>query len=309
MAKVSSLAQVLDRLRVTVLADLDSQGFVVPQESAADVEEVVLAAFRLKSRSIIPRIRAVRWSRELKARTLESRVADALQMIAEESEQGLDLNPRLTRKYFRAGFNDPFLNDLGLQHLHLGAPSGGKNGQAGGTRELLFTLVGPDELLFVDVRDHDGFKQDDLVRLVYRNWPEYLEPYRVHGVVGLERPVSAAERVTLRESNIAVPIEIDGSVFWPPGGGTTTAGTGTMAVRSKISFMKRIRGGHSWLVENADRIAEHIRDHARVSIDVLDVEVVPQEGGPVFREITTGAVIDPSSGTVALPTAQEPPGV
>ena len=61
-------------------------------------------------------------SRELQARTLDSAIQHSVAAIRSEFEQGADVTHRLTRQFYKAGFNDFLFNTFGIHHIHLGQP-------------------------------------------------------------------------------------------------------------------------------------------------------------------------------------------
>src|SRR5690606_17506590 len=78
---------------------------------------------RVLHRSIAPRPRSVRLSRELVSQLRGERneeLVARVRAVEEEMCEGQDLNVRLSRKYYDASYNDPLLNDLGVHHFHLG---------------------------------------------------------------------------------------------------------------------------------------------------------------------------------------------
>lgn len=83
---------------------------------------VCMQWFNLRRRRLTARPRRVAVSRELSSRKLPPDQADALKRIEVASKTG-DLGPYLSRSIDELEYNDAMLNDWGVHHMHLGAPT------------------------------------------------------------------------------------------------------------------------------------------------------------------------------------------
>jgi hypothetical protein len=287
---VTPLDAVLDRLRDDVIGNVAAQGFSVPTAARTSAFEALLLAFRIETRSILPRRRDVVRSKELAARTLPTEAAAAVSVIQRESETGIDLNPRLSRQYFRGGFNDALLNDLNIQHFHLGDRGSGPNGMVGGSSELLFVIVTDDTLFFVDLLDHSAFSSEDFLERMATNWPNLLRV--AHGLKGSgESSLTPQERASLRAAGVTVFVERDGMVLPPPGGGTTTSGTSVKAVDRAMNVLRRVRDLHARLVAAADEVASSLNSAAGRALSHLDIDVRRHDESDAFCFELRGAGI------------------
>src|ERR1700690_88693 len=127
MIEVSTRQEVLERLRQYLEGQLVAYGYQIQPADTRDIHHAVLQVFRawvrVRHRSVPQRPRRVHWSNELTQRSLEASVRYDIGGIEKEFENGVDLNPRLTRNFFKAGFNDFLFNHFKLQHIHLGEPN------------------------------------------------------------------------------------------------------------------------------------------------------------------------------------------
>jgi hypothetical protein len=303
MVPVTSAQEVLDRLRDDLVAWMENEGFKVPSDAKQDCLKAVRAYVRVRHRSIPQRPRTVRWSRELENGRPEDK---ALKAIQAEFEAGQDVSPRLTRQFFRAGFDDRILNELGLQHFHLGPPGAGKkvggNAMAGGTSELLFALVTEDQAYFLDVLGHDAFghRHDDyMLGLIRENWPELLEPYRAGGASRSE--YSFKDRQAVRSKGGNMMVEIGDAVYFPPGGGVVASRTNIRVVYETDGLVDAIRRSVERISKEAERVAgelEKIQGTRPASLDLRVLEF--GHGLPVLLEQNTNTRIRLEAGELRM---------
>jgi hypothetical protein len=246
--------------------------------------------FAVQQRTIPPRPRIVHRSPELGAKALTPVQCLALQTIEAESLAGLDLNPRRSRTQKKAGKHDPLLNDWRLHHLHLGARGNRPDGLADSGSELLFVVVAPDDLHFVDLLDHTVFDYADvaLFDIVHRNWPRLLEQGRVPGVT-----MNAADRRTpeghakLRRAGFIVPTRMpDGTVYI---GDSAMSG----AVPYTQQLFDKAQRIHDWCRTDTSELLRLIEaDTGRRPHDLREVHLRADPRGSLFLvESTTGAEI------------------
>ncbi len=158
--------------------------------------------------------------------------AQALSDIEAKIRAGDDLAPHLSKRTKNLDDSDALLNHWGIFHLHMGETMG-DDGFIARTDHLLFCRVTERSAYLIDVHPHkDAWPRTKLMRIIHDNWPETIAHWRAHGVTG--GTLSDAEVAKLRNMNgnhlLSMP---DGTVYFPPGGGTTSSGSNpldTMAV-------------------------------------------------------------------------------
>lgn len=159
-------------------------------------------------------------SRELQQRALDSETRAALATIRLEFEEGEDVTQRLTRRFYRAGFNDFVFNAFGIQHIHLGASGAGQDAtkrhvMSGGGPELLFVLVGQEEVCFLDVLGHEVFDSPQLTKsllqIALANCRELVEPFVIPGAFAASFGFEEAFQMT--KGGFSPLFEVDGVVF------------------------------------------------------------------------------------------------
>lgn len=218
---VSTVKEVLENLRQEIVATLQSRKIRPPQDAlvAGGAEAAVAAWVRHQKRSVAAVPRRVHEAPELLARPLDAGTRDALATIKTEFQRGDDMTQRLTRHFYKAGFNDFLFNTFGVHHLHLGEPgqatdSTKQHAMAGGADDLLFVIVRDKDAYFLDVLDHDTFDDagmtKSLVQIAQKNWPKLLEQY----VLRVESTdLSFDNAFQMAKKGFTVPFEVDGVVF------------------------------------------------------------------------------------------------
>ena len=152
----------------------------IPYEKAAfrnaledkDFTEIVRAYINYASRQVVSRKRAVRIHQAFWASNIALSNRDAIMDIKREIEQGEDLQPRLSRKLKREGYNpkigwkgkDFALNAYGVHHLHLKKGIGGGN-----SKELIFIEFRPDIATMIFAGDHSSFDKPELEEVILKH--------------------------------------------------------------------------------------------------------------------------------------------
>ena len=201
-----------------------------------DASKLAIRVMHIRHRWIRPLPRVVRESDTFRAHPLRGISATAL--LLRLAQEGGDLNPFLSRDAVRTGKsgNDPLLNDWGLNHLHL------VTNAADRCDDLLLVVVRPAVFYVIDIRGHDVFKEADLsiFETMERNFPELVEPYRIHAVSSLEKPLTGRAHSNLRNNGVMTQIETASGLYMSPGGGMSTSGRSTSAVLRADMWIERV---------------------------------------------------------------------
>lgn len=149
----------------------------------------------------------------------------ALSELETKIINGENLKPFLTEKYDDITYNDGFLNDWNLFHLHLSRRYR-TDGRVQRSNHLIIAWVTDDFVYFITVKDHNDihcFTDKDYLEIIYRNWPNLLSPFIVNGVAS--KNVSNNDIKALRECNINGFAVLDnGLVLTNAGGGSMSNG-------------------------------------------------------------------------------------
>lgn len=179
--------------------------------------------------------------------------------IVSEIESGIDLTPRCSRQQTRkSGYTDPMLLDWGIYHLHLGTDTiqnGRNKGLIQGHKEILFVFVTDEVVYIIDVFDHSSWFKQKVLEIVHDNWPKLLDTWKIdRDVIDLGFNPTDEERKHLRERNVNSPIQLGGNIYLGPGGGLTTAGSGSYESHKIGIVLRAANELRQWVKDNSDQI-------------------------------------------------------
>jgi hypothetical protein len=254
------VADFLEDVRVQLIASLATAGFPLPNAKTGNVEDVCFVYYNVLKRSIAPAVRRVHRSRELVGRALDAIPAAVLAEVQRRSEQGTPLTPFLHRPFTKKpSYNDGLLNDWGVHHLHLGGLTPEPDGYMPRSGDVLFALVRPHDLYFIEVLPHGAWADDSVIQIVHDNWPTAIARYRDDHIGRGESP-TPEERMTARAAGItpAYTEVRDGTKYRSPGGGITTSGVSSDVVSRSFRLLERAQELQRDVTERADAYAAEI---------------------------------------------------
>lgn len=182
-------------------------------------------------------------------------VEAGLSVLTEKLTKGLDVNSYQSKGLIqfndssgkkRAKRTDLLWASWGVTHLHitdLPVPAGeyfSPRRSSDGDEMLLFCFFTHDAVLFIDVADHkqEGLFEDQrLMQILHDNWPQYLERFKLHGLLPSRQPFSNTECKAIWKSGGTTSLQFDGQVFMGPGMGLTNAST-SLRVRQAMSELR-----------------------------------------------------------------------
>jgi len=261
--------------------ELRQRGHTPPHDSA----NVAIRYFDLRRREISPQPRVVSRARSL---TCPKRYHAGLEEIASKAAAGEDLTSHLSAKIHDLDYNDALLNDWGLYHLHLGTAVKA-NGFVTRTKSVLFARVTEDKFRMVAILDHGKgesppWARKVLLETILENWPEELQP--IQGVVGLADHPAEPEHLKLRERVTLLVQLSDGKVYFPLGGGASSAGSSTEAVRAHDHWAARLRTLENFVRENVEHLRSRLRDGQSFGIPPQFRLAFHPDGRPCAVEVT-----------------------
>ena len=214
-------------------------------EDTGDASDFVARYCEMRIRRIDPRPRDVHFSRE---------IHQSLGKLACENDNdnrdsaieawrtvfylrhlfvtGGRVTPHLSRKVDDSMKTDGLLWDYGMHHFHL-CRKLDESGFVERSDYLLFAFVADFEVYFVDVRKHHDpdnllWVRQDLLRIVYVNWPELTDARVLHWLSG--NTLTDKEIRELRRKNVNHISSLGGQAIAPIGGGTNFAGGSTSCI-------------------------------------------------------------------------------
>jgi len=206
-----------------MLRELRSMGYSV--NACEPVDRVALNFYNAKRRRIRPKPRNVHESREFQC---PNAYATAYARLKAKLISGGDVTAHISKRLEKIHYNDALLNDWGLHHLHLRESVGGTFAADGAP--LLFAYVTQDDVYCINVLPHGSWAEQELLRILHRNWPEAISAHRLKAALGLGESLSNVEIGNLRNVGGQTLVEVKPGVAYAPiGGGYTSAGTSTAA--------------------------------------------------------------------------------
>lgn len=188
-------------------------------------------------------------------------VKQGLEWFEEKIRNGESLNPHLNSATKKDKL-DGLLYDWGIHHFHLGEECAAP-GFVKRTGYVLFAMVKPDEVYFIDIRDHVGWSDKTLLEIVLKNWPQLLSPFRMEGVKP-EYNASEKDIADLRKFGVNTIIELsDGNSYISMGGGITSAGTSMEAVGSYMELMRLVSRIEDEISANASKLVKNVMPKGR----------------------------------------------
>lgn len=264
-------------VRRHLLLMMSQAGIPVPPEIAGDPFKVCVAYWNVRLKIIDPRPRRIHHSKELLGRALPERIRVGLHVLELRCASGTEIHLHLSDRAQRTHTHDWLLNQWGIHHLHV-IPGGGP--------ELLFVIVEPDDIRFVDIADHTAFTSLRLPEIVLKNWPQHLAPWRMSRVQRIRTPQLTSDeiRVALRAGVQPIVTLSDGYSYGPSGGGVTTAGgSSARAVDRACEVLNRA----TRLMREVERNAEEIANAMGVAelnlrYDLANDRIVETSSGHVI---------------------------
>jgi len=197
--------------------------------------------------------------------------------------EGLDLTPHLSRRIGRH-CNDPLLNDWGLHHLHLGI-----NVDTEGFVEqgdlILLARFAPGVAYLIDIVRHRQWTNTDYMEILHRNWPASIERHRLYGVQVDATPTSDEVSVARRKRFNTLVRTKDGTVYAPPGGGISGAGSSMEVVRRLDWYRIQIKEWENIVREGASRFLEQAaRRGSSPTLPLMFKLMIDREGRAIAVE-------------------------
>lgn len=178
----------------------------------------------------------------------------ALEELIHKIELGEDINPFLSTSREKTDAKDPLLYDWNIHHLHL-TRRYHPNGRPKRSDYLLFVRCTDSTMYFIQIYPHQSnpFVKGELQEIVAHNWPELLLPFPLDDG-HLTEEVTDDVRAILRKKHILSPIEIDGKIYFPSGGGYASDGSSVRAVREADDFWNQMKLLEIWILQNQSTI-------------------------------------------------------
>lgn len=227
---------------------------------ATEEKHVSFQYFNLVRRLVRPIPRKILIAKEFRC---PANLQKGLELVEEKIKKGIDLRPHLSKRISDLNYDDDLLNDWDIYHLHLGTNLD-KDGFMNRTGPVLFVRFDEDNAYFINVLGHGSWTNQEMLRIIHRNWPKSIERFRIQGVDGLAKPVTDEDIKSFRSAHVLSIIEPEpGVIYGPPGMGLTTAGIGVEVVRASDHYAMLMREYEEIIKENIDEIEKKVKGEGR----------------------------------------------
>ncbi|WP_147456097.1 hypothetical protein [Leptospira stimsonii] len=272
------------------------RGIQIPEDD--NLEKTLLLYLNSISKLVSAKPRNIQPSKEFsdKRSRLNSEDQIAISEILEKIKSGNDFEGHLSQKAFNPEDNDLLLNDWKINHLHI---SNKKKSASDFFYELanllLFIFFSPECAYLIDIRPHKEryvFAKKELIKILYSNWPEILEPYRLWGVGPDSLNLNEENRQKFRNLGLNRMITIEDKVYVPIGGGISSNGTNIMDVFEVDRILDQLP-----LIEkhfqdtNFEEIKNAFKANKIQIPPTIDLRLVGVGDTFVFRELFSGIQI------------------
>ena len=235
-------------------SELTRMGYTVP--AVKDPQEVAILYHDAHLRRVSQRPRKVSKAKDF---VCPPELEAGLALLEAKVTAGDDLNPHVSRKILKIGFQDGLLNDWGIQHFHLGTTTLA-NGLIEGTKLVLFAKVTATDFYEIRIAEHGTWPEVELIESIHANWPDSIKQFRLQGFTG--KP-STTELVEIaRAKGLYMPITTqDGTSYAPPGGGIASDGSGVQAVENADREAHAIQHLEEDVMNNLAKIKKKLETH------------------------------------------------
>lgn len=273
------------------------------KRDVSELSEPLLRWLDFVYRYIGPWPRQVVITREIK-RHLLGKLRKPLRRMIGRIEVGEDINPYQSKGLIE--FNDTsaakrqmrtdlLWADWGIHHLHLPEKESRiKSSFSERSKWLLFCVIENETVGLIDVRRHDEinvFSDTELLKVMARDWPQYMERFRLRGALPGQDTWTSNQIGELRRAGIATFITIDGKAYMGPGSGVTSASTSTCVTMRVMDVRRSLKELAKMVYDPVSQFKTEVaRRGAAVPFFSL---CLTQRGMAVYEETTGTALVLP----------------
>lgn len=253
------------------------------QHSSADTTEDKLNRWlNTHFKLIYPTPRELVFSKKILQAPLQNEYQIGYESIKNKLLNGLPVNCHLSKSVFYEDKPDYLFFDWGIYHLHLSTEPDPKNNMfCARTNQLLFLYITKEKAYFIDIRPHDEdyvFAQKELLEIIYEEWQELLEPFRMKGF-SIEQNITSAEDIhKLRAAGALIIHKVGNNIYMPMGGGASTAKNSLNITTETDRITIMARNAEKWIEENIIELENRVKSIKPI-IDSLDFKLVLNEKG------------------------------
>lgn len=267
-----------------MLADIASQGYQV--SSSEPLDSISYKFFNVRRRRLQACPRTVHESSEFQC---PANLSNGYQALKAKLVAGDDVTPHLSKSLLDVDYDDPLLNDWGIHHFHLGQTVEA-SGFIDRTGPLLFAFVTPEDAYCINIFPHGAWTEQELIKILHRNWPAAISDFKLNGVLSLAHSVSNQDIAKLRKAGVQTMVEVGpGVVYGPMGGGYSTAGTSVRATMQSDKYRRIVRSLEDHVRENLQMFLDKIAEHRLTPANPPTFSLLVNDDG--FLALETGSKV------------------
>ncbi|MBK5482983.1 hypothetical protein JFV29_14120 [Peribacillus sp. TH16] len=226
---------------------LENMGY----EPSSNRQDICFKYFNLQKRLIAPHPRKILISKEF---TYPKEFENGLELIKSKIEKGTNLKHHLSSLISNLDYNDQFLNDWGIHHLHLGTELNGNF--VNRTGPVLFVRFDDNYAYFINVFNHGKsarktpWYRQEMIAIIHRNWPDSINQFVLKGINNINPIPTDSDIKNSRKHNSMSLIKVDGVAYAPIGMGYAASGHSIEAHRICDIYYESINHYEKWIREN-----------------------------------------------------------
>ncbi|MGZ5077240.1 MAG: hypothetical protein ACXWE9_12355 [Methylobacter sp.] len=272
---------------------------------STDCSNLLRQFFNIKKKNIIPQPRQVHISKEIREHNLFNyEKKSVIQEIINRIKCGIDLKIYLSDRQNELDHTDLTLTVMGLHHFHLGDKienSGKRKGLIRGTKSILFIKFEDDAAYLIDILSHEinqGFLNRRLLHIIYNNWPQLLEQYRIDRMNISNQEITDDEFAMLIQNQLNIPFSPENGVSFFLPGLLTTGNTDSENEWKITTLLRDLEEIKLKLEISSSDISNYIKIKTRVSYNILRFSIKIRNGYFVIQNENTGLFFTLDSGEI-----------
>ncbi|MCI9639844.1 hypothetical protein AALA22_00090 [Anaerovoracaceae bacterium 41-7] len=250
-------------LEIDLISDLNRMAYNYLTElgyTDVDQNRALYQFFNVQKRKIARKPRNIHKSKEF---ICPKDYKEAFNEFEMRAKNGDDLNVFMSEKLKEANYNDGLLNDWNIYHFHL-TRQFRDDGWAKRSKYLIFAYVTDTDLYMLQVykhKDNHVFAKQELVEIIHKNWPEFIEKNHFKGKPCVD--IDEKGYNLLRKANISTFVTLnEDDCFGSIGGGYMSDGSSTEAMWEENKWKRLMKIVEKTIIANMELLIDLIKKEA-----------------------------------------------
>jgi len=234
---------------------------------AQNIDNLLWVYINWRNRLILGRKRKVSLSKDIYKNPFYSQYNTNIQKLKRIFESGSNVRPFLSTGVNHLLGNksdDGLLRDWGLHHIHFIPAYTPKKR----TNEILFIMERPNNIYFIDIFEHDDWVKLNSLAIIYRNWPETIEHFKLNGIT----PDILTEEhfENLRKKDVAYTIGFDGNAYAP----TLNSNSRMNTIRNADYLLMFLKNFEQNILNDIENIKQQVESKTNTIIMEFYLELI-----------------------------------